>query len=167
MLKKIALFIFLLLPIGAIAQEASKIAYFNTADVITAMPEYTQMQDSVQKMQAAIESELKTMEEEYDKKYSAFMAESETLVEAIRVRRLQEIQDIGQRAQTFNQQSQQQLQQIQQALFVPIHEKVKKAIEAVGEKNSFAYILDASVLLYINPSSVDATALVKKELGLK
>jgi outer membrane protein len=166
MLKKFVLFALVLIPAGAIAQEA-KIAYLNSPEVITAMPEYLQLQDSLQKTKDAIETELKILEDEYNKKYTAFMSESETLVEAIRVRRLQEIQDIESRAQTFNQQSQQQLQQLQQALFVPIQQKVKEAIEAVGAENNFIYIVDAATLLYINPQSTDATPLVKKKLGLK
>jgi outer membrane protein len=166
MLKKIVLFALLFVSMGAIAQEA-KIAYVNYSEIITAMPEYLQLQDSLQKTKEAIEAELKILEEEYNKKYTAFMAESETLVESIRIRRLQEIQDIEQRAQTFNQQSQQNLQQLQQNLFIPIQQKVKEAIEAVGGESNFAYIMEGTALLYINPQSIDATPLVKKKLGLK
>jgi outer membrane protein len=165
MLKKIVFFAFLLISTGAIAQEI-KIAYLNSPEVITVMPEYIQLQDTLQKTKEAIEAELKILEDEYNKKYTAFMGESETLVESIRIRRLQEIQDIEQRAQTFNQQSQQSLQQLQQNLFIPIQQKVKEAIDAVGAENNFTYIVDATTLLYINPQSIDATPLVKKKLGL-
>ncbi|MDR1436574.1 MAG: OmpH family outer membrane protein [Candidatus Symbiothrix sp.] len=165
MLKKIVFFAFLFISAGAIAQEI-KIAYLNSSEVITAMPEFLQMQDTLQKTKDAIDAELKILEDEYNKKYTAFMAESETLVESIRIRRLQEIQDIEQRAQTFNQQSQQTLQQLQQNLFVPIQQKVKDTIEAVGAENNFTYVVDAATLLYISPQSIDATPLVKKKLGL-
>jgi outer membrane protein len=165
MLKKIVFFAFLLISTGAIAQEI-KIAYLNSPEVITAMPEYIQLQDTLQKTKDAIEAELKILEDEYNKKYTAFMAESETLVESIRIRRLQEIQDIEQRAQTFNQQSQQTLQQLQQNLFIPIQQKVKDAIDAVGAENNFTYVMDGATLLYISPQSINATPLVKKKLGL-
>jgi outer membrane protein len=169
MIKRIVLFTLLLIPVGTFAQEI-KIAYLNSAEVITAMPEYIQMQDSVQKMTNAIQAELKTMEEEYALKYEALMRESDTLVESIRVKRLQEIQDIEQRANTFQQQQQQQLQQLQESLFTPIQEKLKNAVDAVGVENNFTYIFNAApnLLLYVNPtSSIDATPLVKKKLGLK
>ncbi|MDR0682319.1 MAG: OmpH family outer membrane protein [Dysgonamonadaceae bacterium] len=164
MFKKIVLFAILLLPVGTFAQE--KIAYFNSAEVITTMPEYTQMQDSIQKTQAAVQSELLILEEEYKKKYEAFMADADKLVETIKVRRMQEIQDIEQRAATFQEQSQKQLQQLYEQLLAPIQQKVREAIQTVGVENNFTYILDAVSLLYYSPSASDATPLVKKKLGI-
>jgi outer membrane protein len=166
MFKKITLFVLLLIPAVAFAQDI-KIAYLNSGDIITAMPEFTQMQDSLQKSQNAISDELKIMEEEYSRKYTAFMNESETLSDPIKTRRLQEIQDIEQRAQNFQQESQQRLRQLQEALLTPIQQKVKTAIEAVGEENHFTYVLEAGTLLFISPQTgIDATGLVKKKLGL-
>jgi outer membrane protein len=131
------------------------------------MPEYTQMMDSLQKTQTAIENELNILREEYEKKYNAFMAEADKLVENIKIRRMQELQDIEERAQTFQQQSQQKLMQIQQDLSKPIQQKVKNALEAVGEENNFAYIIEISNLVFVNSKSVDATPLVKRKLGLR
>jgi outer membrane protein len=167
MFKKIVLFALLLVPAGIMAQDVSKVAYFNSGEVIPAMPEYVKMQDSLQREQNAMESELKILGEEYNKKYTAFMSESETLSETIKVRRLQEIKDLEERAATFNQQSQQVLEQLYKNLLTPIQQKVREAITAVGNENNFAYILDAASLLYVNPSSTDATPLVKAKLGIK
>jgi len=165
MLKKIVLLALVLIPMGAIAQD--KIAYFNSAEVIQLMPEYTQMLDSLQKTQTSIENELNILRQEYEKKYNDFMAEADKLVENIKIRRMQELQDIEERAQTFQQQSQQKLMQIQQDLLKPIQQKVKGALDAVGEENNFAYIIEISNLVFVNSKSVDATPLVKKRLGLK
>ena len=167
MLKRIVLFALLFVSMGAMAQDVSKIAYFNSGEIITIMPEYLQMQDSLRKEQTAVEDEMKIFEEEYNKKYAAFMAEGETLNENIKVRRLQDIRDIEEKAGIFNQESQQRLQQLQQNLFIPIQQKVRTALEEVGTENGFAYILDAASLLFVNPSSTDATPLVKAKLGLK
>ncbi|MDR0864722.1 MAG: OmpH family outer membrane protein [Candidatus Symbiothrix sp.] len=164
MIKKIVLFALLLIPVGAFAQE--KIAYFNSADVIQVMPEYKQMQDSLQKTQTAIQTELGILEEEYKKRYEAFMAEADKLVETIRIRRMQEIQDVENRASTFQEESQKLLQKIYEQLLTPIQQKVRTALKAVGDENGFTYILDASSLLYVSPSAVDASPLVKKKLGL-
>ncbi|MDR0799809.1 MAG: OmpH family outer membrane protein [Dysgonamonadaceae bacterium] len=166
MLKKITLFALLFISMGAMAQEA-KIAYFNSMEVVPAMPEYTRMQDSIQKKQASIENELKIMGEEYNKKYTAFMEQGDKLDESIKIRRLQEIKDLEERAQNFNQMSQQQLEQLYKSLLEPIQQKVKNAIAEIGAENHFAYILDVASLLYIDPSSTDATPLVKKKLGIK
>lgn len=170
MIKKIFLLALLLIPVGLMAQEA-KMAYVNSAELIQAMPEFVEMQTQIQTEQAAVEKEMANLSEEYSRKYEAFMAESETLTESIRVRRLEEIQGIEERAQTFAQKSQQNLMQLQQSLFMPIREKIQKALTAVGDANNFSYILDVSsesgVVVYVNPNSVDATPLVKKELGIQ
>ncbi|MDR0546544.1 MAG: OmpH family outer membrane protein, partial [Dysgonamonadaceae bacterium] len=107
MLKKILLITLLALPFGIFAQD--KLAYFNSLEVILNMPEYTQMQDSLKRTQEAIKADLATMEEEYSRKYEAFMKESENLIETIKIRRLQEIRDLEQRAGNYNEQSQQML----------------------------------------------------------
>lgn len=165
MLKKIVLLALILLPLGAFAQE--KIAYFSPAEVIVIMPQYKQMQDSLQKMQVANEKEMEVMQEDYKRKYDAFMKESDTLTENIKIRRMQEIQDIENRASQFFEFAQKQLSEAQQALLAPIHQKLRDAIQAVGKANNFLYILDASsVVLYMSPSAVDATPLIQKQLGL-
>jgi outer membrane protein len=164
MLKKIILLALVVLPLGAFAQE--KIAYFNRMEVFVIMPEYKQMQDSIQKMQTENEAEMQVIREEYDRKYQAFMKDGDTLSEAIKIRRMQEIQDIEQRAATFNENSQKRLQDLYQALLAAIQQKVSDATQAVGKANGFTYILNAEALLYVAPNAIDATPLVQKQLGL-
>jgi outer membrane protein len=164
MLKKIVLFAFLLIPLGAIAQD--KIAYLNSEEVITAMPEYAQLQDSLQNTQKAFEAYLAEMQDEYSKKYQAFMKEGDMLNEAIRIRRLQEVQEIEQKAANFAEESKERLQQLYAALMTPIEQKVRNAIQAVGAENNFTYVLNAGVMMYVSPTATNATDLVKKKLGL-
>jgi len=171
MFKKFLLFTLLFIPATLMAQGTQTIAYINSAEIITAMPEYTEMQNKLQAEQAAIEKEMQTLQDEYTKKYQAFMDEAEGMVETIRTRRMQELGDLEERAQTFAQQSQQQFVQLQQSLFMPIHEKVQAALKAVGDSNNYAYILDigaqGGTIVYVNPNTVDATPLVKKQLGIQ
>jgi outer membrane protein len=167
MIKKFVLFALILIPMGAIAQETQKIAHLNYDELVQIMPEFTKMQDSLQRVQTAMENELKLLGEEYNKKYAAFMEESDKLLENIKVRRLGELNDLEERAKLYNQQSQQQLEQTYRNLMAPIYEKVKNAIALVGADNNFAYILNSASFLYVNPSSIDATPLVKAKLGIK
>jgi outer membrane protein len=164
MFKKIILAVLVTLPLGAFAQE--KIAYFNAQEIIVIMPEYKKMQDSLQVTQTAIKAELGILQEEYSNKYQAFMKEGDTLIESIRIRRMQEIQDLEQRAANYNEQSQQQLEQLYRSLLEPIQKKIRDAIQAVGKENNFTYILDAAGLLYVSPTATDATPLIQKNLKL-
>ncbi|MDH8702648.1 outer membrane protein [Dysgonomonadaceae bacterium PH5-43] len=170
MLKKIVLFALLMLPLGAIAQD--KIAYLDSEAVMSVMPEVAQMQDSIQKVQEAFKKEMTIMEDEYSKKFEAYMAEAEGLIESIRTRREGELRDIEQRAQAHQEQFQTDLQQLYRQLLAPIQQKVREAIQTVGAENNFTYVLEASAqagsqILYVSPTAVDATPLVKQKLGLQ
>ncbi|MDR0832597.1 MAG: OmpH family outer membrane protein [Candidatus Symbiothrix sp.] len=164
MLKKIVLVALFALPVSVFAQE--KIAYFNAPEVITALPEYKQLTDSLQNTQKQIQAELQILEEEYQKKYKAFMDEGDKLIESIKIRRMQEIKDIEERAGLFNEQSQQRLVETRDNLLKPIQEKVRTALQAVATENNFTYVLDVNALVYVSPSAVDAVPLVKKKLGI-
>lgn len=165
MKKIIALAAIMLFPLGVFAQEI-KIAYVNTQEIITAMPELAAMNTQLEKLNADFESELKTMNEEYTNKYQAFIQQQDSLTENIRVRRMQDIQQINDRMEQLYQVAQQTVAQKQEELFKPIQEKMMKAIQDVGAENNYLYILNAGTLLYTGNNSIDATPLVKTKLGI-
>ena len=165
-MKKLVIFLLMMLPLGLFAQE-SKIAIVNTQEVMMAMPEFTDMQKQMQEMEANYQKELKVMSDEYQKKYSDFIAQQDSLTENIRLRRMQELDDINQRSQNFIQVSQQDFQKKQNELLTPIQEKLRNAIQAVGKENGYLYILDPQIVLYKSDTAIDATAQVKAKLGIQ
>lgn len=114
----------MMLPLGVFAQE-SKIAIVNTQEVIQAMPEFATMQKQMADMEAKYKNEMQVMQDEYNKKYSDFVAQQDSLTENIKMRRMQELQDMEQRTQNFIQISQQDFQKKQGELFTPIQDKLK------------------------------------------
>jgi outer membrane protein len=167
MFKKIVLFVFVMFPVVAFAQESQKIAYVNHLEVVYAMPEYTQMIDSLKKSEEELLSEIQIMRDDYTKKVSDYIAQQETLSEGIKVRRQQDIQGAEEKLTNFQQYAQQKQEELQQALSIPIHEKFQKMIEEVGKENNFLYILDSQLLRFISPNAVNATPLVMKKLGIQ
>ena len=165
MFKKIVLFALVMLPAIAFAQE--KIAYVNSMEVLTAMPEYKQMQDSMSKAQTEFQSEFKSMSDELTKKYSDYVAQRDSLNESIKARREQEIQDLQQRAENFQQYAAQQQDAMQQRLSAPIYDKFQKAVSDVGKENNFLYIIDSQMLRYTSSTATDATPLIKRKLGIQ
>ena len=165
-MKKLVIFLLMMFPLGLFAQE-SKIAIVNTQEVMMAMPEFTDMQKQMQEMEANYQKELKVMSDEYEKKYSDFIAQQDSLTENIRLRRMQELEDIQQRSQNFIQVSQQDFQKKQGELLTPIQEKLRNAIAAVGKENGYLYILDPQIVLYKSDTAIDATAQVKAKLGIQ
>ena len=99
-MKKLIIFLLMILPLGVFAQEA-KVAIVNSNEIMAAMPELTAMQETMKQMNDKYAGEMKTMEDEYQKKYSDFIAQQDSMTENIKVRRMQELQDIEQRVQNF------------------------------------------------------------------
>ena len=164
-MKKLIIFLLMMLPLGVFAQE-SKIAIVNTQEVIQAMPEFAAMQKQMADMEAKYKNEMQVMLDEYNKKYSDYVAQQDSLTENIKMRRMQELQDMEQRTQNFIQISQQDFQKKQGELFTPIQDKLKNAIKAVGDEKGYTYILDPQIVLYQGNTAVDATQFVKAKLGI-
>ena len=113
--------------------------------------------------------EMKTMEDEFQKKYTDYIAQQDSMTENIKLRRTQELEDIRQRVENFTQVAQQDMNKKQQELLAPIQDKLRNAIKAVGDEKGYAYIFDNNpvIVLYTGNAAIDATPLVKAKLGLK
>ncbi len=167
-MKKLIALLLMILPFaGVVSAQDAKIAFVNTTDVINSMPEFSDMKKKMEELNAKYQKELETMQGEFQKKYSAFVAQQDSLTENIKVRRMQEIQDMQQRMDNFVQVAQQDVNKQQQDLIAPIQQKMADAIKAVGSEQGYTYIIDPQVLLYTGPNAIDATPMVKTKLGLK
>lgn len=164
-MKKLIVLLFMILPLGAIAQEV-KIAFVNTQEVFMAMPEVSDMEKQMAALNEKYKQELQQMQNEYQKKYSDFIAQQDSLTENIKLRRMQDIQDIQGRIDNFMQVAQQDVQKKQQELLQPVQEKLQKAIKAVGDEKGYTYIIDPAALLYTGTNAIDATSFVRAKLGL-
>ena len=99
-MKKLIALLLMILPLGAIAQEV-KIAYVKTQEVFMAMPEVSEMEKKMADLNEKYKGELQLMQDEYQKKYAAFIQQQDSLTENIKLRRMQEIQDIQTRMDNF------------------------------------------------------------------
>lgn len=148
------------------AQTQQKIGIVDTQAIIMAMPETKSMQTELDALMKKYEDSIVAMQKEYQTKFEEFVAQQETMVESIKVRKQQEIEDMAKRIQELNGVAQQDIQKKQTELFAPIQNKVRDAINKVGVENGFAYLLDASQMIYVGTTGIDATAMVRTKLGL-
>ncbi|MBP7368565.1 MAG: periplasmic chaperone [Bacteroidetes bacterium ADurb.BinA395] len=168
MFKKIAFLLLCVFPISLMGQEV-KLGHINSQEILSLMPERTEIEKTLNDLQTQWENELLKMREEYYAKIKEFQDKQATMPESIKQARQSEIVEIEQRINTFNQTASSDLQKKQQELFTPVIDKVKKAINEVGSENNYTYIFDLSTqsIVYQSPKSNDVTPLVKKKLGLK
>lgn len=171
MLKKIALVIMLVIPMGMFAQTA-KFGHVYAQEVIVLMSEYTKATTEVQNLQKKYEEEMQRTGEEITKKYQEFQqaVNEGNLPANIQERRQKEIQEMVDRSEQFQQEAYQQLQKTSQELMAPIYKKVDDAIKAIGEEENMVFIFDLSrtAIPFVNEKlSVDVTAKVKARVGIK
>ena len=151
------------------ANAQAKFGHVNTQEIIQAMPEFTAARTDIEKLTQQYEADLKSMQDELQKKADAFDKEQATLPENIKTRRNQELQDLYQRIQQTYQDNQQALGKAQQEKMQAITTKVLDAIKAVGQEGGYVYVMDMSAgIPYISTTlSTDVTVQVKTKLGLK
>ena len=170
MLKKIALLILLILPMGVFAQTL-KFGHMNGQEVVMAMPEFTKAQADMQALQKKYTDEFQRTQEEFNKKYQEFQQAmaKDSLPQNIAERRQKELADMAQRQEQFQQEAEQGLQQANQEAMTPIYKKLDEAIQAVGAAEGVIYIFDVArtPIPYIGAQSNALTANVKAHLGIK
>ena len=151
------------------ANAQDKFGHVNTQEIIQAMPEYTKAKSEIEALTAQYEADLKSMQDELQKKGEAFEKEQATLPENIKQRRNQELQDMYQKIQQSYQDNQQALAKAQQEKMQDITTKVLEAIKAVGQAGGYVYVMEMGAgIPYISTTlSTDVTAQVKQKLGLK
>lgn len=145
--------------------KAQKVASMDYEAVLAAMPE-------TKKMTTELEAFSKTKGDELNKQGEAFQKEVQQyqqvdgpkMTEAQRNAKEAELQKKQQSFQAIQQTAQNDLAQKRDAAVKPIVEKLNKAVEKVAKANGYEFIIDAGALIY--KGGPDATAAVKKELGL-
>ena len=163
-MKKIIIALMLALPMLASAQ---KFGHINTQELFAQMPEMAQVRAQMDTVQSQYENQLASMNEEFQRKVQDYQAQEATMADAIKQIRQQELQEMQQRIQLFYQTAEQDIQKKQQELLAPVHEKMVKAIKAVGDREGYTYIFDSAAMQYVSESALDVMPAAKKELGIK
>ena len=164
-MKKLFIVMLMLAPMAAFAQ---KFGHVNSQEIIQAMPEFAKARTDIEALTKQYEADLKSMQEELQKKSEAYDKEQATLPANIKQRREQELQEMYQKIQKSYQDNQQALANAQQEKMQAITTKVLDAIKQVGTAGNYVYIMDlSSGIPYISTTlSTDVTAEVKKKLGM-
>ncbi len=164
-MKKLLLMLLMFAPMTMMAQ---KFGHVNASEIMQAMPEFTKARTEIEALQKQYEDDLKSMQEELQKKADAFEKEQATLPDNIKQRREAELNEMYQKIQQSYQDNQQALAKAQQEKLGVIQGKLLEAIKAVGEAGGYVYIMDVSAgIPYISTTlSKDVTAEVKAKLGI-
>jgi len=147
---------------------AQKLAHINLDSLLRSMPESDSARKVGQGHYQMLESEVESMQKEYQEKVQDYQAHQSTYTELIKNTKQQEIQDMGQRIQAFQSSAQSDLQRFNDSITKPIITKAKSAVTSVAKEHHYNYVFDTSsgVVLY-SENSDDIYDMVAEKLGLK
>ncbi|MDQ0476614.1 MULTISPECIES: OmpH family outer membrane protein [Chryseobacterium] len=144
--------------------KAQKVASMDYEAVLAVMPETKKMTTDLETFSKTKGDEINKQAEAFQKEVQQYQAEGAKLSEAQRQAKEAELQKKQQNLQQIQTTAQSDLAQKRDTAIKPIIEKLNKAVEKVAKANGYEFIIDAGALIY--KGGPDATAAVKKELGL-
>ena len=115
------------------------------------------------------QSQLETIQVEFNNKYLDYQKNAETLSESAKQLTERELQDLQKRFDDFQQVAEQDAQKMQQQLMGPVITKAQDAIKKVAQAAGYTIVFDvaAGAMAYYNEATVtNILPLVKKELGI-
>jgi outer membrane protein len=164
--------VILMLLVGSVTVVAQDLGYADPYEIVNAMPEkksadaeldalYKKHQTEIKRQQdalTAIENEVQAkVQNKTDAEIQAMKAELQA--------KQQDYATKQQALVAYQQAASKEVTEKEAALMKPINEKAKAAIDKVAAAKGLKYVVDASVLLYVN-NGIDITPDVKKELGI-
>jgi outer membrane protein len=167
-MKKLVLFLACAFVVSSSVSAQVKFGYIDSRELLSAMPEKTKADSSLQLYAKSFQDQLTQMQKEYEKKLQDFQAQEKTMTDAIREVKIKEIQDLQNRMESTNQSAQEKVEKKRQDMYSPILEKADKAIKAVAAEKAYDYIFDASSGAILHAKETDnILPLVKAKLGIK
>ena len=154
---------------AGVSAQNFKIAHINMQELVFAMPEFEEMNQTLRKHAEDLENQMDEMMVERNRKFDEFQRLSETWSELVRQMRADELNSMQQRIQVFQEQAHEEVMTEQNRLLQPILEKANKAIETVAREQDISYVItaDPQVLIYRAPNTIDLLPAVKLHMGLE
>ena len=163
---KRSLIFFLALFISASTFAQQKVAHINAQEVLQAMPEFKLANDSLKLLATSIQGELASLESEFNTKLEYYEKNVNGMSAAMRGIKEQELQQMKTNFETYQRSSQNEMLQREETVLAPLETKIMAAIDAVAKAGGYAYVIDASMLIYSTKGD-DLGPAVRKHLGIK
>ena len=143
--------------------------YLSYNDVLHAMPQYQQAMKSLEELKKTYDQEMERSEQDFSKKFTEYLDGQKTFPENIMLKRQKELQQLMEQSLQFQKEAQELLTKSEEELMAPVHTLLKDAINAVGEKHNYAYVLntDVNAYPYISSDGENCTDAVLIQLGIK
>ena len=166
-MKKLSvLFAAVLMFLAVGVAKAQKIATMDVAAVLNAMPEKKKADQQLEAYTTAKQAEIKKQADAAQALYEKYAKEAPQQTAETNKAREAEMQKLGEDIQKKRDAAMKEFNTKQDAAYTPIEKKFNDAVTKVAKANGWDFIMDANSSAFVYKGGPDATALVKKELGL-
>ncbi|CCZ12315.1 cationic outer membrane protein OmpH [Prevotella sp. CAG:1092] len=160
-MKKLIVMLMMMAPVAVFAQKFGKV---NTQTIMQSLPELSKVNGELEATAKQYENELKSMQEELQRQSEAYEKAKSTMNATTQQQKEQELQGLYQKIQQTYQDNQQALQKAQQEKMQPVLNKVRNAIQNVGNTGGYTYIFEEGAAVYTGTNVEDVTSKVQSEL---
>lgn len=166
-MKKLSvLFAAVIMVVSVGMAKAQKIATLDVAGVLNAMPEKKKADTDLTTFADTKQAEIKKKADAAQAKFQQYQTEAAKKTAEENNAREAEMKKLGEEIQQMQDKAQKDFLTRQNAAYEPIEKKLNAAIEKVAKANGYEYVMDANSTGLLYKAGPDATAAVKKELGL-
>jgi len=166
MKKSSLLFAFAMFFMSFATVSAQKIATLDVAEILNLMPEKKKADQQLEAFAKMKRAEIEKQITAAEAKLKKYQTEAPNQTQKVNEERNQELQKLQQNIQQMEQVAQQDIIKRQNEAFAPIEKKVTDAVAKVAKANGWDFVFDTNNVGLIYKGGADATAAVKKELGL-
>ncbi|WP_312090538.1 OmpH family outer membrane protein [Chryseobacterium sp.] len=167
-MKKLSvLFAAVMMVVSVGMAKAQKIATMDVASILNAMPEKKKADTDLKAFIDGKQAEIKKKGDAAQAKYEVYAKEASTKTEAENKARGEEMQKLQQELAQMEDKMRKDAAAKQDLLFEPIEKKLMDIVTKVAKANGYEYIMDANSTGLVYKAGPDATAAVKKELGIQ
>ncbi|SMO81772.1 periplasmic chaperone for outer membrane proteins Skp [Chryseobacterium rhizoplanae] len=167
-MKKLSvLFAAVMMVVSVGMAKAQKIATLDVMGVLNAMPEKKKADADLKTFLDTKQAEIKKKADAAQTKYQQYQTEAPKKTADENAAREAEMKKLAEEIQQMQDKAQKDLQGKQDLAFGPIEKKLNDAVEKVAKASGYDYIMDANSPAFLYKAGADATAAVKKELGIQ
>lgn len=146
--------------------SAQKMATMDVASILAAMPEKKKIDDQLKTFADSKQAEIKKQADAAQALYEKYSKEAASQSAETNKSREAEVQKLAQNLENLRSAAVAEIKKREDAAYAPIEQKFQAAVEKVAKSNGYDFILDSNSTVFIYKNGPDATAQVKKELGL-
>lgn len=144
---------------------AQKFGHVNTQEVMQSMPELAKVNGELEALSKQKENDMKAMQEELQRKADLYDKQASTMNATKKQETGLNCSRSTRKCSRLIKTHSRKFRKPQQEKMNPIIEKVRKAINAVGQNGSYTMIFEDGAAIYTGDQCTDLTGAVKSELN--